>query len=801
MMVRLSLGCVLLLAAGWFYSWAPASFPVEAFGRQPTEFYHELSDALIRGHARLERQPDPRLVALPDPYDPAQNAPYRVNNLSYFRGHYYLYMGVAPALLLFVPVKLLTGYYLSHEFAVVILCVTGLAAGLGIIWRLRAELNLLAGPATMAVLALALGLANGYNVVLPGALAQEVAIAGGFAFAMVALLACTLALSARRAWLWFGLASVALGAAIGSRPEYVFASVALLPPLFTWWSARGRGWTPAFWGTAAAAVLPLVGVVVALLAYNYARFGAIFEFGQHYMLGGWNQLKLGNSSGAIVRENAWRYLAAPGHYSRTFPFVTANGPLAIGAILNVPWLWLLPFAIWALAQKSAPSRLRAIGLSALGLALANLLVLLVLPSGNADVTAGSANARYVLDFLPGLTLFVSIGVLAAHPWAAGSRIRRFGLGTVVAMLVAASVLAGLSLNFERFPPEDYRPVSLLLNLPDFAVRAWGQPSFGPLDMDLAFPTEAIGRYEPLVTTGAANAANLLYVTYTGPNEIQLGFMGSGIKGPLSDRIPLGPHPVHRLLISFGSLYPPIGYPSLAGFDRAQVAFLKRDVHVVIDGHPIFDAPSYCYPAPPGSVRFGQNSILPGYTEGKFSGRILAVRRAPITPLPGSAESRRDFGALRLLLRFPAHKAGQCEPLVVTGVPEAGDFIYVRYLDDRHVSFGLDHWGGLGGESAPQALDLSRSHTVEVSMGSLYPPVRHSLLAQLPPARREQLKQQVRILVDGSAVFSADRGTYEASSSDVIIGRNAIGGSVCDYAFTGTIEKVERLDLPYAASGK
>jgi hypothetical protein len=249
----------------------------------------------------------------------------------------------------------------------------------------------------------------------------------------------------------------------------------------------------------------------------------------------------------------------------------------------------------------------------------------------------------------------------------------------------------------------------------------------------------------------------------------------------------------------GSLYPPIGYPTLARLDNAQVAFLKREIHVAIDDRAVFDAPAYCYPASPGTVRFGLNSLLPDSTAAKFSGRILAVSRAPIVPLAGSPHGLPPYGALRLVLRFPPHQAGRCEPLVVTGIPQAGDFIYVRYIDDRHVSFGLDHWGGKGGECNALPVDFSVAHTVEISMGSLFPAFGHPLLSGLPPATRARLKDEVQILLDGAIVFAADRGTYESPGYDVTVGRNAIGGSVCDYAFTGTIERTERLGLPSAPS--
>lgn len=791
-MARFLAACLVVAAAGWLYAWTPATFPTQGFSREPAEFYPELAQALLQGHAHLERQPDTRLLRLADPYDPAQNAPYRVDNLSYFAGRYYLYMGVGPALLLFAPVKLLTGFYPSQAWAVIGFCLLGLAAGIGTVLRLAKAAVLPPSPALFTWISLVLAFASGHWVVLPGTLAQEVAVAGGYAFAMVALFACTRALFSERARVWFALASLAFGAAVASRPSYVFASVALLPPFLCWWSRQGRRGSPAFWSAALAAAAPLLAVVVALLAYNHARFGSIFEFGQHYLLGGWDQRRLPASAGSAGLANAWRYLVAPGHYSRDFPFVTARSPLAIGVFLNLPWLWLAPIAFRALARRSGAAAARAMGASALLLAAANLLVLIFLPSGGSGAGSPSANARYELDFLPDLILGVSIGFLLAAAELKAAGLAKRCLGMAAGATAAVSILSGLSLNFERFPPESYRRLSLALDLPDFALRSLGPPAFGPVGLDVTFPASAVGRYEPLVESGGASAANLLYAFFPAKDEIQFGFVGTGMRGPLSDRIPISPGPVHHLEVSLGALDPPLGYPTLARFSEAQVAYLKRNLQVNLDGRTVFAAVACCYPASPRSVRFGENRLLPDYSADRFSGRILSIRRLAIVAPDEAHLPPPAYGAVRLILRLPRGESGRCEPLVVSGLPQAGDFLFVRYLDGHHLSLGLDHWGGRGVETPPLAVDYSVEHTVEISMGSLYPPAQHRLLAALTPADRDRLKHQVTCTWDGKPVLAIDRETYDSSPYDVTIGLNAIGGSTCDYAFTGRVVSAARL---------
>jgi len=56
---------------------------------------------------------DPRLAALPNPYDPnARAALFYPWDASYFGGHYYLYHSALPVLLGYVPLK-----YLRYRYA------------------------------------------------------------------------------------------------------------------------------------------------------------------------------------------------------------------------------------------------------------------------------------------------------------------------------------------------------------------------------------------------------------------------------------------------------------------------------------------------------------------------------------------------------------------------------------------------------------------------------------------------------------------------------------------------------------
>src|SRR5437016_13548598 len=75
--------------------------------------YASLAEGFFRGHLYMAYQPDPRLMALPFPYDykGREGKVDYVWDASYFNGHYYLYFSPLPTLIFYMPYRLLRGAY------------------------------------------------------------------------------------------------------------------------------------------------------------------------------------------------------------------------------------------------------------------------------------------------------------------------------------------------------------------------------------------------------------------------------------------------------------------------------------------------------------------------------------------------------------------------------------------------------------------------------------------------------------------------------------------------------------------
>jgi len=791
---------LLMAAAAWFYAWVPAAFSAQWTSREPAGFYAELTQAFLQGQLHLARSPDPGLLSLADPYDPAQNATYRVNDLSYFQGRYYLYHGAAPVLTLLAPYHLVTGQYLTDYATAVLFCLGGAAFSLFLLAEVQRRLLPAASLGLLLGCGLTVTFGHGYYLALRSPGTNQIAIASAYFFLLVSVWSAARALlTARATWPWLLAAATAFGLAIASRPNYVFASSGLLIPMGFLWRRDGSLWTRAFRLNLAATCMPLALVVGAMLVHNYLRFGQPLEFGQRYMLGGWDQRTLGFFDLRLLAANASHYLFSPGLFDSEFPFVTAPSWHALGVLVQAPFTWLALAAGALAVSRSSPATaapLRSLtGMLTLMFA-CNFGLLLLLPSGNDRLVQHSANARYVFDFLPLLMLLACLGALGVDHRLAGSSWHRAVWRWAAGALGAVTLIFALSLDFHQFPTESYRPLARVLNLPVHLAQRWMPgTAHGPLSLEVIFPAGRPNHAEPLVATGSDRGANLLYVIYDSPGTVRFGLVGTSMEGPVSPPIAVTYGQPHRLDIRMGSLYPSDGSPALASMGNAEVSRLKRMLRIDLDGRTVFEIPAHFFPSKPREVRVGSTSLLRNYAAAEFTGRIRASGRLPIKPEALAQPPGPEYGAFRLVVRFPNHKPGGTEPLLVSGVQGAGDFIYVHYVDHNQISLGLDHWGTKGLRTTWLPVDFAVNHTVEIQVGSLFPPPDHVLLAGRDSAQVEELKKRVRVLLDGEVVLDAIQPTYESSPYDVLVGRNAIGGSTCSYQFSGEIISAERQPLP------
>ena len=484
-------------------------------------YYDALARGFGAGQLSLKKEAPAGLARLPDPYDPAANAPYlyapyQLNDLSYLRGKFYLYFGVTPALLLFWPWLALTGGDLPHKYAAAIFCSAGFITAAGL-WRALWRRYFPEVPGWIAAAgALALGLGASTVVMLQRPGVSEVAIGCAYAFAMVALAAIWRALhDPGREGRWLAAASAAYGLALGARPSELPGAAILLVPVLM--AMRGTGPGPAagarpsrsaLWRWLAAAVVPAACCGAGLLLYNYLRFGDALEFGQRYQLAAERQDAIRHFSLGYLGYNLRLYFFAPTSWGRFFPFIlgTRVPPLPAGhaspenviSILpNLPFacLALLAPLAWRGRPRSEAAVLRGF-LGAVGL----LVVLILSPLLFYYWTSN----RYEVEFLPLLLLLAAAGILGLERIFAGRGSRLAAVRAAWIALLAFSVAFNLLASLGRYAAESEAEGLFLLQSGKWEEAAGKFAAALRVDAHLAQAQEGWG--DALFHLGQAEAA-------------------------------------------------------------------------------------------------------------------------------------------------------------------------------------------------------------------------------------------------------------------------------------------------------
>ena len=289
---------------------------------------------------------------------------------------------------------------------------------------------------------------------------------------------------------------------------------------------------------------------------------------------------------------------------------------------------------------------------------------------------------------------------------------------------------------------------------------------GAVELEVRFPDGMSGSTEPLVVTGMSGAGDLLYVHYVDPTHVAFGFHHWGISTLTGVPIEIDYSQPHRIEATMDSLYP------AASGGRPFSGRLR----VALDGVIALEGAAECFPSAPYEIRLGSNPLGGSVSDAAFTGKILSVERKPPTDLAPAAWSGR--GAIKLETLFPSGLTHASEPLVESGRAGAADLIFVRYDDEHHVRFGLDHWGTAAAMSEPVEVDYGVSHTLELTMDALLPSGR-------PPAH------QVQVRLDGVAVWTEPATNYPTSAEQIHIAINRVGASSCGANYTGQILSLTR----------
>ncbi len=459
--IAMLVAAFVLLAGTYLFFWAGKGFNgtysgivyVEGFSAYvEADQYAYLADALIHGRCNLDLPVPDALAALDDPYSPEARAAIANGgenpiffDHAFYKGKYYCYFGVVPAVLLYVPFQLLTGTWLNTSYAVAFLGVVAIASFAVLTYWLSRRFVRSATPS--CALLVMLCMFGGSGVLCLGVIPRfyEVPMLTSLALTSFGL---SLWLAARReaprrihpkrsaseepaqdtakreetsaavslnpACMFFGTLLLCMN--LGSRPQFVLVCL-LAFPLFWQEIARERLlFSAKGLRTTLLVLLAIVLVVAPLLSYNYVRFGSPFDFGSNYNLTTFNMTTYHQDWALTLFLLRCALLRLP-HFTSQFPFVKPRGtdiqafqaqhpgawapaePMFGGYVWLVCVVWLvvlLPF-LWRVLKKH---RLAWVCVGAL---LVSAVIILV------DIRTAGISQRYFSDY--GLFLMIVVGIV------------------------------------------------------------------------------------------------------------------------------------------------------------------------------------------------------------------------------------------------------------------------------------------------------------------------------------------------------------------------------------------------------
>jgi hypothetical protein len=773
----------LLLAVGLTYFEPAFAGHRGILQKDPSGYYNQLTDAFASGQLSLKALPDPRLLKLENPYVPQLDVP-RPHDMSLFKGKLYLYFGAAPAVMLFLPCRLLTGRWLSEQYGTIVFCFAGVTLAAIFLRRVRdrylegcSDLWLWTGIGAVAWGSPAFYLSkNGTFYAVPIGCAFFCVSAAVFS-AERALAAESIGSRCR----WLAATSFAFGLAVGSRPNYVFC----LPVFAFLWlyiiRRSGLSGPNRPFLALAAAVGPVALVGTAIATYNFLRFENPFEFGMRFALMPEDMRKARIIGTEFLAGNLRNYLFETARYVRYFPFFMIDR--AYGMVLFLPLTLLGPLVI--LLPRLRPrdrdgTALAVLGVTIFGIMTCNLFSLCIFYY--------FGELRYMADFVPAALVVGALSGMAVMNRSIGcGRGYRWASAAVIAGLSVLTIVNG---SLAALQDSSASALRRLDQVTYWSEREAGAEQ-GPIEAEVQFPTDRAGHREPLLSTGVSGRGDIVYVEYLGADRARIGFFHIGVGGPTSSEFALTPGP-HRVTMELGSLYPPDDYPGYYGLPPSYVDALRRKLEVSLDGKSLLHASTKFYFATPGLVHVGANPLAIDVCEPTFTGRIANSRRLGLPAMSEVLQKSGESGPMRLHVRFPRGRGGPGEPLVSTGAPGAGDIFYVTYLGGSSIRFGIENSGDIL-TTEPVTVDFDNEHVVDLEMGSLYPPAG----AVPVPAGGDvdTIRKRYSVRLDGRLLIAAPRNFQPSASGQVVCGLNTIRASTAEDAFTGTITSVGRIAAP------
>ncbi|MEG1886367.1 MAG: hypothetical protein RR182_08840, partial [Alistipes sp.] len=380
-------------------------------GGDNAQQYAELAKSMASGKFYLEEEPPQWLQTMADPYDKGARDEVQkatgeeyLFDVAYYEGHYYVYFGVVPVLLFYLPFFLATGASFPTAIGVLIAAIAfilGCSALLDRFARYHFK-RVSLGLYLLLQIPLVFGCGILYLLKFPTFYSLPIMLALAFSvwgiyFWMRGRSAPTAAAG------WYLAGSTCMALVVGCRPQLVLLSFLAFPLFWRLFITEQHLMTRKGTIEFICLIAPYLIVLAGLCWYNKMRFGSLFDFGANYNLTVNDMTKRGWNVGRLAPA-LFAYFIQPPTVSGVFPYIqpalfettymgqTIKEVTFGGVFVCLPFLWILPFAKRILTLRIRQRSTRTIAGVIIVLLSAGIII------GLLDAQMAGILQRYFADF-------------------------------------------------------------------------------------------------------------------------------------------------------------------------------------------------------------------------------------------------------------------------------------------------------------------------------------------------------------------------------------------------------------------
>lgn len=332
-------------------------------GGDNAQQYAELAKSMADGKLYLEEEPPDWLKSMDDPYDKGARDELQKStgeaylfDVAYYDGHYYVYFGVVPVLVFYLPFYLLTGANFPTAIGVLVAALAFILGCSALLDRFARYHFKKVSLGLYLLLQMPLVFCCGILYLVKFPTFYSLPIMMALAFSVWGLYFWMRGRAAgERAAGWYFAGSLCMALVVGCRPQLTVLSFLAFPLFWRPFITKRHIMTKQGALEFACLIAPYVIVLAGLFWYNSARFGSILDFGANYNLTVNDMTKRGWSVGRLAPA-LFAYFFQPPNVTGVFPYIQAVNfdttymgqtikEVTFGGIFAcLPFLWILPFA-------------------------------------------------------------------------------------------------------------------------------------------------------------------------------------------------------------------------------------------------------------------------------------------------------------------------------------------------------------------------------------------------------------------------------------------------------------------------